>query len=63
MDFNLTDEQQMLRDALRRFAQEQYTFEARRRLIESGSGCSKEHWKSFAELGWLALGLPEDIGG
>lgn len=63
MDFNLTDEQQMLRDAVRRFAQEQYTFEARRRLIESGSGCSKEHWKSFAELGWLALGLPEDVGG
>jgi alkylation response protein AidB-like acyl-CoA dehydrogenase len=63
MDFNLTDEQQMLREAVRRFAQEQYTFEARRRVIESAAGCSSENWSSYAELGWLALGLPEDVGG
>lgn len=63
MDFNLTDEQQMLRDAVRRFAQEQYTFEARRRWLESEPGFGHENWRSYAELGWLALGLPEDVGG
>lgn len=63
MDFNLTDEQQMLREAVRRFAQEQYTFEARRRLIDSPEGFGQENWSAYAELGWLALGLPEDVGG
>jgi len=63
MDFNLTDEQQMLREAVRRFAQEQYTFEARRALLESEPGFGADHWNSYAELGWLALGLPEDVGG
>ena len=63
MNFNLTDEQQMLRDAVRRFAAERYTFDARRRLLENADGFSKENWSSYAELGWLALGLPEDVGG
>lgn len=63
MDFNLTDEQQMLREAVRRFTQEQYSFEARRRLLESEQGFGADNWNSYAELGWLALGLPEDVGG
>ena len=37
MDFNLTDEQQMLRDAASRYVREQYGFEARRRLQAAGS--------------------------
>jgi alkylation response protein AidB-like acyl-CoA dehydrogenase len=62
MDFNLTDEQQMLRDAARRFGTEQYSFEQRKRLLAAG-GFSERNWSSYAELGWLALGLPEDVGG
>lgn len=63
MDFNLTDEQQMLREAVRRFAREQYTFEARRRLLDSEQSFGADNWSSYAELGWLALGVPEDVGG
>lgn len=63
MDFNLSDEQQMLRDGARRFVREQYAFEARRALVKSELGFSREHWGTYAELGWLALGLPEDVGG
>lgn len=63
MDFNLTDEQQMLRDAVRRFVGEQYAFEARRRVLDSADGFSKQNWRTYAELGWIALGLPEDVGG
>jgi alkylation response protein AidB-like acyl-CoA dehydrogenase len=63
MDFNLSDEQQMLRDGARRFMREQYGFEARRGLARSEEGFSREHWKTYAELGWLALGIPEDAGG
>ena len=63
MDLTLTDEQEMLRDGLTRFTQESYTFEKRRALVGHGQGFSAEHWQTFADLGWLALGLPEEAGG
>ncbi len=63
MDFNLTDEQQMLRDGARRFFREHYGFEQRRALLASESGFSAECWARYAELGWLALGQPEESGG
>jgi alkylation response protein AidB-like acyl-CoA dehydrogenase len=63
MDLTLTDEQEMLRDGLTRFVQESYAFEKRRALVKSDLGFSVEHWRTFAELGWLALGLPEEAGG
>jgi alkylation response protein AidB-like acyl-CoA dehydrogenase len=63
MDFNLTDEQQMLRDGVRRFAVERYSFESRKRLLASTERFSAENWSTYAELGWLALALPEDAGG
>ncbi|HTV98618.1 MAG TPA: acyl-CoA dehydrogenase family protein [Steroidobacteraceae bacterium] len=63
MDLSLTDEQDMLRDGVRRFVAENYEFEKRRSLAASDLGYSLDHWRTFAELGWLALGLPEDAGG
>ncbi|MDY0066362.1 MAG: acyl-CoA dehydrogenase family protein [Steroidobacteraceae bacterium] len=63
MDFNLTDEQQMLRDGARRFFREHYGFEQRRAILAGGAGFSAECWSSYAELGWLALGQPEEVGG
>jgi len=62
MDFNLTDEQQMLRDAAARFVREQYSFEERRH-VAAASGWSPERWAQYAEMGWLALGIPEAHGG
>ena len=63
MDFNLSEEQQMLRDGARRFAAEQYGFEERRKLLDTELGFSAENWQTYSELGWLALALPEDVGG
>jgi len=62
MDFNLTEEQQMLRESAARFVREQYGFDARRRWAEAG-GWSPECWSRYAEFGWLALGIPEEFGG
>lgn len=62
MDFNLSEEQQMLRDAANRYVREQYGFEARRRLQSAGSA-STPHWAQYAEMGWLGLGIPEAFGG
>lgn len=63
MDFNLSDEQQMLRDGAHRYLAEHYDFEARNGLLASAQGFSEEQWRQFADLGWLAIGLEEDVGG
>ena len=62
MDFNLSDEQQMLRDAAARYVREQCGFEARRHAAAL-AGWSPERWAQFADMGWLALAVPEDCGG
>lgn len=63
MDFNLSDEQMMLRDGVERFIKDEYGFEERRQQANQGEGFSRAHWQQFADLGWLALNLPEDVGG
>jgi len=63
MNFDLSEEQRMLQDGVLRFVREQYSLERRRHLLESDEGFLRENWRTFAELGWLALNLPEDIGG
>jgi alkylation response protein AidB-like acyl-CoA dehydrogenase len=63
MDFNFSEEQLMLKDGVERYVQQEYGFEARRRIAASEAGFSREHWRQYAELGWLGLTLPEDVGG
>lgn len=64
MDFSFSDEQKMLLDTTRRFIAKDYTFEARRRIKESAAqGFSTAVWQGFADLGLLALNVPEDDGG
>ena len=63
MDFNLTEEQAMLREGVSRFVTENYGFEVRRAIAASDPAFSAAQWQSFADLGWLALTLPEDAGG
>ena len=63
MDFQLTDEQLMLQDSAQKFVERSYPFEKRRELADSALGFGAENWRSFAELGWLALPFAEDSGG
>jgi alkylation response protein AidB-like acyl-CoA dehydrogenase len=63
MTTELSDEQSMLRESAQRFVANEYGFEARRKLAASEDGFSRAHWKRFAELGWLAMALPEEHGG
>ena len=63
MNFELSEEQQLLQDSVARFVSDHYSLEARRKLAESTQGFSDEHWKQFAELGWLALPFSEEDGG
>lgn len=63
MDFKLSDEQQQIKDTLTRFVAKDYGFEKRRAILKSPEGYSPEAWKQLADMGLLALGLPEEHGG
>lgn len=63
MDFTLVDEEQMLADVVGRFVEKEYDFEARRRLAATPQGWSDAHWSTLAEMGVLALNVPQDHGG
>jgi len=63
MDFGLTQEQRILSDMVGRFLADRYRFEARRAILRSPEGWSREVWASLAELGLLGLQVPEEHGG
>src|SRR4051794_39647697 len=63
MNFALSDEQSMLKEAATRFVREQYGFEHRRSLLGTPAGWSSEHWRAYADFGWLGLLVPEEFGG
>jgi alkylation response protein AidB-like acyl-CoA dehydrogenase len=49
VDFKFSDEQLMIKDSVERF------------VAERAGGTDR--WTDFAELGWLGVGAPEDLGG
>jgi alkylation response protein AidB-like acyl-CoA dehydrogenase len=63
MHFNLTDEQRALGEMVQRFLAQEYGFEARRRILRSDAGWSRETWTKLGEMGLLALQVPEAHGG
>jgi len=63
MDFDYTDEQQQLADSLRKVLASTYDFDQRKAIIQSPAGFSEAAWATFAELGLLAIALPEADGG
>src|SRR5512137_1251927 len=63
MHFNLSDEQAALRDMVQRFLALEYGFDARRKILRSVDGWSREIWAKLGEMGLLALQVPEEHGG
>lgn len=63
MDFGFSDEQDLLREQVRKFLDEQCPLEEVRRILETQDGYSKAQWKALAELGFLGLLVPEAYGG
>ena len=60
MDFELSDEQRLLKESVNRLLNERYDFEDRRRYAQEPDGFSRKIWKQFAELG---LDTFELVGG
>lgn len=63
MNFNLTEEQQMLQDSAARFVGQDYSFERRQRDVQNDIGFDPELWRQFADLGWLSVPFAEENGG
>jgi alkylation response protein AidB-like acyl-CoA dehydrogenase len=62
MDFDFTDDQEQLRDAVRKWVDKGYDFERRRSITKTG-GFSRAAYGEMAELGLTGLYVPEDDGG
>ena len=62
MNFDFTDDQEQLRDAVRKWVDKGYDFE-RRRGIEKAGGFSREAYGELANLGLPGLYIPEEHGG
>jgi pimeloyl-CoA dehydrogenase small subunit len=63
MDFDLTDDQRLLKDSVDRLIADRYSFEARKKLRAEKDGWSRAMWAQFAELGLLGLPFSEAHGG
>jgi alkylation response protein AidB-like acyl-CoA dehydrogenase len=63
VDFAFSEEQEMLRQSAREFLAKECSPKVVRRLMESEDGYDATLWKKIADLGWTALGIPEQYGG
>ena len=63
MDFDLTEEQSILKDSLDRLLADKYDFEKRKKIMAQPDGWSGEMWNAYAEMGLMALPFAEEDGG
>jgi pimeloyl-CoA dehydrogenase small subunit len=63
MDFDLTEEQRLLRDSVGRLLADHYGFDKRNSYLAAPEGWSRALWAQYAELGLLGLPFAENYGG
>jgi pimeloyl-CoA dehydrogenase small subunit len=63
MDFDLTEEQRLLKESLDRLIGGRYAFEQRKSYGQNPEGWSRQLWAQFAEFGLLGLPFDERYGG
>jgi pimeloyl-CoA dehydrogenase small subunit len=63
MDFEFSEEQQLLKDSIEGLLGDKYDFEQRKKFLAGSEGWSREIWKQYAELGLLGLPFAEEHGG
>ncbi|HEB91734.1 MAG TPA: pimeloyl-CoA dehydrogenase small subunit [Deltaproteobacteria bacterium] len=63
MNFDLTEEQQMIMDQAAKFVANESPVSRFRQLRETERGWEPEMWAKMAEQGWLAIAIPEEQGG
>ena len=63
MDFDLSEEQRLLKESLDRLIGDRYAFEQRKIYAQNPEGWSRELWAQYADLGLLGLPFDERHGG
>ena len=64
MDFQFTSEQTLFKESVDRFIDRLVRLRSRAWLSpRATTGFSREHWRQFAELGWLGIAFSEEHGG
>ena len=63
MNFELDEEQVMLKTSARDFLDKECPKKLVRAMMEDEKGYSPELWRKLADLGWLGLAFPEEYGG
>ena len=63
MNFEFSDEQNLLREQARSFLQDQCPPSAVRAILDGAAPYDAELWRRMAELGWMATVIPESHGG
>jgi len=63
MNFELSEEQTLLAETIKRFVATHYNFDARAKIIASPAGHSEDVWSAIAEMGLLGLPFAEAHGG
>ena len=63
MNFEFSDEQRQLHDAVERYLREQYGFERYRAIKDCAAGWDSSVWRGLADLGVLAITVPVTHGG
>lgn len=63
MDVTLNEDQTMLQDMTRRFLEDRSPIGVLRKQVNAKEGFDRNVWKEGAELGWVALFVPEENGG
>ncbi|MGC1386627.1 MAG: acyl-CoA dehydrogenase [Steroidobacteraceae bacterium] len=63
MDFDFSDEQRQLHDAVHGFLAKEYPFERALAVKRSASGWDPGLWRGLAELGVPAINVPSTLGG
>jgi pimeloyl-CoA dehydrogenase small subunit len=63
MNFELSEEQTLLAETIKRFVATHYNFDARAKIMGSPGGWSTDVWAAIAEMGLLGLPFAEAHGG
>ena len=63
MNFGFTDEQELLRQEVRKLLAARAPMAEVRKLADTPEGFSRDLWNQMGELGWLGLTIPEAHGG
>lgn len=63
MNFDFSDDQQMLRTTARDYLSQHSALSVCRAVLEARQPYAKDLWRGIGELGWLGTAAPEELGG